>query len=89
MSSKRNDIILATLKLTIEKGFSGTSTDDIATEANVGKGTIYRYFESKDGLYSDIFDELRSKFISIVASNYKFELDPKSNFRSAIFIVVN
>src|SRR5213592_1907800 len=31
--------------------FHEVRMDDVATEAGVGKGTIYRYFEDKDELY--------------------------------------
>ncbi len=34
-----------------ERGYHGTSMDDIAAEADISKPLLYRYFGSKDGLY--------------------------------------
>jgi AcrR family transcriptional regulator len=89
MSDKRKDIITATLKLITEKGFGGVSTDTIAKEANVGKGTIYKYFESKEVLYSTLFDELCLKFLQTILSNYNFKLDPAANFKHIVFVLVH
>ena len=86
--SKREDVLEATLKLTAEKGFVGTSTANIAEEANVGMGTIYRYFKSKDVLLTALFNELRTKFIELIVSNYNFEINPHSNFKNIVFMVV-
>ncbi|MFC3100614.1 TetR/AcrR family transcriptional regulator [Altererythrobacter lauratis] len=36
-------------------GFAGTSTRDIAKQANVNQGLIRYYFESKEQLYKDVF----------------------------------
>lgn len=88
MTTKREDIVKATLKLTNEKGFGATSTDNIAKEANVGKGTIYKYFQNKDDLFSKVFDELRDKFIKMIAAHYDFQLDPHSNFRNLVYVIV-
>jgi AcrR family transcriptional regulator len=42
--------------------FHEVTTDDVAAAANVGKGTIYRYFQDKDDLFFQIvtngFDDL-------------------------------
>lgn len=78
----------ATLKLAVEKGFQATSTAAIAEEANVGMGTIYRYFPSKEDLFSKLFDHLRDKFIRIIVDNYNFSIDPYSNFRNLVFVLV-
>jgi AcrR family transcriptional regulator len=40
----------ATLKLITEHGFHATPVSMIASEAGVGAGTIYRYFESKEAI---------------------------------------
>ncbi len=51
-------IIDAALKLFSEKGFHGTSINDIAKEAGISKGLIYNYFESKYSILEGIFSEL-------------------------------
>jgi AcrR family transcriptional regulator len=47
---ERIDILQATLKPISEYGFHNTPMSKTTTEANVGAGTIYRYFENKKAL---------------------------------------
>ncbi len=54
-STKREDIEIAALALFAERGFHGTSVPDLATAAGVGAGTIYRHFESKEGVVNALF----------------------------------
>ena len=49
-AATRRRIVEATLKLHGEKGIFGTSWADIAQEANVAVGTVYRYFPSIEEL---------------------------------------
>jgi AcrR family transcriptional regulator len=47
---KRSLILEAAEKVFANKRFHELTLDDVAKEANVGKGTIYRYFKNKDDL---------------------------------------
>ena len=58
---KRSDIIQAALDLIVERGFHGTSMAMVAEKADVGAGTIYHYFESKDALIKELYQELEEK----------------------------
>ena len=49
--AKRLAILDAAAEVFSRKDFHEVLTDEIAAEAGVGKGTIYRYFRSKDDLY--------------------------------------
>ncbi len=59
---KRQQIMLAAERLFLGRPFHEVTTDQVAHEAHVGKGTIYRYFKSKDDLFFETahrgFDEL-------------------------------
>lgn len=48
---KSAQIMQAAEKLFATRRFHEITTDDIAREAHVGKGTIYRYFQDKDDLF--------------------------------------
>jgi AcrR family transcriptional regulator len=48
---KRNEIMEAAEKLFSNRRFHEVTLDEIAQEAKVGKGTIYRFFSSKDDLF--------------------------------------
>lgn len=56
-TKKRREILDAAIKLFFEKGFDRTTVDEIASKANVGKGTIYLYFENKEHIFLAIIDE--------------------------------
>jgi AcrR family transcriptional regulator len=65
----RENILNSALKLFAEKGFNGTSINDIAKAANISKGLAYNYFESKQKIIEAIFEELMKegeKFIEIM-----------------------
>jgi AcrR family transcriptional regulator len=47
LSDKQKKIMEASIKLFSEKGFHAASTNEIAKEAGVAEGTIYRYFKTK------------------------------------------
>jgi len=53
-SDKRAEIIRAALELIAEHGFHGAPMAMIAEKAGVAAGTIYRYFESKDVLITEL-----------------------------------
>ncbi len=55
---KRTHIIRAASRVFAKKGFSGTVMADIASEAGIGKGTLYEYFDSKESLFFAVFEWL-------------------------------
>ncbi len=61
ISNKREDIIKATTLLFYEKGLSATPMSAIAKEANVGMGTIYNYFPTKEQLINELYLILKEK----------------------------
>lgn len=55
-SERRQLIIQAALALFSQKGFRGTTTREIALEAEVSEATIFKHFATKEALYSAIID---------------------------------
>lgn len=53
---KRERILKAAIALFAARGFENASVADIATEADVAKGTVYLYFPSKDALIDQVYD---------------------------------
>lgn len=56
----RANIIEASWNLFKEKGYEGTTIDDIIAKAGIAKGTFYHHFQGKSallGTLSDVFDE--------------------------------
>jgi TetR/AcrR family transcriptional regulator, repressor of fatR-cypB operon len=58
ISEKRSHILQQTLELIAERGFHDAPMAKIAKKAGVAAGTIYRYFENKDALITDLYREL-------------------------------
>lgn len=61
--TKEQQILDAALKIFSEKGFASATTSEIAKEAGVAEGTIFRYFSTK----KDILRKIMIKAIEIIA----------------------
>lgn len=56
LEEKKEAILDAAYQCFSEKGFQGTSIDDIAYEASSSKGAIYNYFASKDEIFLTLME---------------------------------
>ncbi len=72
MEAKRTAIVEAAATVFARQGFIRTRMADIATEAEVGKGTLYEYFNSKDALFFAVFDELHRVTIESLRRDIEF-----------------
>lgn len=55
---KKNEILMSAIKVFSKKGIVGTKMIDIAQAANIGKGTIYEYFRSKEEIFACAFNTM-------------------------------
>lgn len=53
---KRMRIIAAAARAFSEKGYANTNMSEVARGAEVGKGTLYEYFDSKESLFFAVFE---------------------------------
>src|SRR5215831_17468065 len=53
----RDDLIAAATRVLAEKGLHGTKIADIAAAADVGVGTFYLHFDTKDALYDALVED--------------------------------
>lgn len=74
---RRQEIIMAATKSFSLFGFKATTMDQIAKIANVGKGTIYTFFENKDILFQEIvlrmITEMKSEAMSVMKEDAPFQ----------------
>ena len=70
---KRDAILQAAMELIAEHGFHEAPMSMIADKAGVGTGTIYSYFENKDGLIQHLFSELRERIMAHLHEGYSAE----------------
>jgi len=68
---RREEILDAAQRVFVEKGLTIATVDDIVTAAELSKGTLYLYFESKEDIYLALMQRglllLRSKFGEIIS----------------------
>ncbi len=63
---KREAILHAALALFAERSFHGTAVPLIARRANVGAGTIYRYFKDKQSLVNELYRQWKTRLFAAV-----------------------
>jgi AcrR family transcriptional regulator len=72
---KKKEIFSAAAAVFAENGFSGTRMEDVARRADMGKGTLYEYFKSKDdlffALYQNLLEEFHRKIYSVLSPEQK------------------
>ena len=68
-SAKQHQIVRAAAEVFATRDFHRVKMDDVAARAGVGKGTLYRYFTTKDDLYfATIFaglDEIQTEVAAL------------------------
>jgi len=66
---RREQLLDVGRRLFAEKGFEGTSVEEIASHAEVSKPVVYEHFGGKEGLYAVVVDrEIRVLLDAITAS---------------------
>ena len=58
-----DEVLDAALRLFVRNGFAATKVEDIATDAGLSKGAVYRYFSSKE----EIFESLVKRALAPIA----------------------
>jgi AcrR family transcriptional regulator len=53
----KQDILVAARKVLAEKGYHNTKIIDIAAAADIGVGTFYLYYQTKDALFLELIEE--------------------------------
>lgn len=60
--SKKEEIALSGLKVFCEKGYAGTTIDDIVKKAKCSHGLFYHYFSTKRSLYDHVMEQRQRTF---------------------------
>ena len=58
-----NRILTQAMRIFLEKGYHGTSIDDITRAAKLTKGALYWHFKSKEDLLKRIVEEYEKRFL--------------------------
>lgn len=79
-ASKKERILDAALGLFAERGYHGTAVPLVAEAAGVGAGTIYRYFDGKQGLVNELFRREKRAVTNHVLGSFPFSEAPRAQF---------
>ncbi|MEU8267065.1 TetR family transcriptional regulator [Sphaerisporangium sp. NPDC049002] len=63
---RREQLIRVSRTLFAEKGFDGTSIEEIAASAKVSKPVVYEHFGGKEGIYAVVVDREMQRLLSLV-----------------------
>jgi AcrR family transcriptional regulator len=76
LTDKQKKILVAAIESFSEKGYSATSTSEIAKKAGVAEGTIFRHYKTKKDLLTSIVAPLMTKFVApFVVNDFNKVLD--------------
>jgi AcrR family transcriptional regulator len=67
MDTKRRMIMETAMRLFSEKGYHTTSVQEIAKECGISKGSLYKYFASKEDLYIEVFEFYQNQMLEKAA----------------------
>ncbi len=81
---QRAEIFEAALRLFSEKGFHNVSMSQIASEAEFGMGTLYKFFENKENLYKALLMEMAEQCHNQMMNAIRAEHDPISAIRKYV-----
>jgi TetR/AcrR family fatty acid metabolism transcriptional regulator len=92
-TEKRLEILYAAAKLFSEKGFEKTTVDEIANQANVGKGTIYLYFNNKEKIFLETIlagmDGVYQSFTTILAEPKDYQATIEAMIKAHLSFIEN
>lgn len=68
-TERRHQLIGIARSLFAERGYDGTSIEEIAQRANVSKPVVYEHFGGKEGLYAVVVDREMSALLDGITSS--------------------
>ncbi|MEW6027362.1 MAG: TetR/AcrR family transcriptional regulator [Planctomycetota bacterium] len=81
---RRREILEAASDVFARNGYHLTDVDVIAGNLGVGKGTIYRYFPSKEKLFTAVMEQMMHKLAAEIAANAEGITNPVERLKTVI-----
>ncbi|MBI4965597.1 MAG: TetR/AcrR family transcriptional regulator [Desulfomonile tiedjei] len=75
LKEARSKILEAALDEFSEKGYHASTIDSIAERAGIAKGTVYRYFNTKEQLFNALKDDTIGEFVELARKDLSREED--------------
>src|SRR5205807_5601075 len=83
-AKRREEILCAAAKLFARHGYADTNTQLLAEKLGVGKGTLYRYFPSKQDLFLAAVDRVMRRLRETIDTSIADVQDPLARVAVAI-----
>jgi len=80
-AERRHQLIDVARSLFAERGYEGTSIEEIAQRANVSKPVVYEHFGGKEGLYAVVVDREMSALLDGITSSLTRMTNNRSRLR--------
>ncbi|MGZ0039861.1 TetR/AcrR family transcriptional regulator [Paenibacillus ottowii] len=84
MSLIKEKIIQSAVRLFMEKGYRATSIQDIADDCSIAKGSLYKFFESKEELFVSILKQRQQYMMDEVERIRKMALPRRETYLAEI-----
>jgi AcrR family transcriptional regulator len=80
----RRRILQAALTEFSDKGFHASTIDSIAERADIAKGTVYRYFKTKESIFTALKEDTMSEFVELARKDLSVQNDVLTIIESVI-----
>ena len=65
---KKEEILEKSLELFADRGYDGTSMDDIAKAVGIRKASLYSHYSGKENIFAAVFEGILKYYISFTNS---------------------
>jgi AcrR family transcriptional regulator len=72
----RGELVAVARQLFTERGYAGTSIEDIVERAGVARGALYHHFAGKDALFAAVYQMVQAEVAAAVVAAALAEDDP-------------
>lgn len=86
---RREQLIDVGRKLFADKGFEGTTVEEIAAKANVSKPVVYEHFGGKEGLYAVVVDREIAALLTLVTGALTADLNSRQTLERAAMALLD
>ncbi len=87
-AERREQLVYISRGLFAERGFDGTSIEEIAARAGVSKPVVYEHFGGKEGLYAVVVDREVRRLLGMMQDSLKAE-HPRVLLEQAAFALLD
>lgn len=90
MDHKKKQILHSALKYFSEKGYYATSVQEIASDCGISKGSLYKYFQSKEELFVEVIEFFQNTmFEKATEIKYSDHLNNKEKLEHKILVQID